>query len=177
MSDDAFDALRALIGKPRAPRLDTQKHADELVQMQASDGLEVIKQYDTALHTTPTSVPEYTPEMEEQKQLWVVRVDDTFMAPEHCAFGEALGNQCVKHTNLTGGAPAFSGGELLSIGHREILLNGCSGRYGPRNSHEMAIAAAAFLKAGYRTWSTGFDAGAGRCFRFGASLPFEVLST
>lgn len=113
--------------------------------------------------------------MMEDIHLWVVREQDAVHAAENCAFGRALGNGKIKHTNLTGGAAAFAGGELLWLGEDQVLVNGCSGRYKPRSAKEMQAAAEAFADAGYRVWSTGYDEGTGFSFRFGASLPVEVL--
>ena len=39
----------------------------------------------------------------------------------------------AKHTNISGGSKAHSGGELWFISKDTVLLNGCSGRYGPRS--------------------------------------------
>lgn len=174
---DAFAAVRALIGEPRPPRLGSQKHGDELVQMTPSDGLSAVLQHAVEPFADPACVPEVTDELKHMAHLWVVRDEDCVHAPEYSEFGAKLGNGRIKHTNLTGGAPAFSGGELIWIGQREVLVNGCSGRYGPQSADEMATAATAFADAGYRTWSTGYDEGTGFCFRFGASVPSEVHAT
>ncbi|MNC54016.1 hypothetical protein D3C75_1034720 [compost metagenome] len=112
--------------------------------------------------------------MKESAHLWVVREQDTVHAEEKCELGRSLGNGKIKHTNLTGGHAAFTGGELLWLGEQEILINGCSGRYGPRSAEEMQAAEEGFTCAGYRVWSTGYDEGTGYCFRFGASAPLEV---
>jgi len=108
--------------------------------------------------------------------LWVVRENDAVHAAENCDFGQRLGNGRIKHTNLTGGHPAFCAGELLWADNRRVLISGCSGRYGPRNSTELQSAAVAFTNAGYSVWSTGYDEGTGFCFKFGASIPIEVVA-
>lgn len=174
---DAFAAVRTLVGEPRPPRLGSKKHDDELMQMQPSDGLLIVPQHTIGSFEQEPVVPEVTEEMKRQAYLWVVRAKDCVHAEVYCAFGKKLKNECIKHTNLTGGACAFSGGELIWISNREVLVNGCSGRYGPQSLVEMTVAAKAFAGAGYRTWSTGYDEGSGYCFKFGASMPFEVTST
>lgn len=170
---DAFSSIRSVIATPRQPNLKSKKFEDELLQMESSDGLMQISQHPPCTFT-PTECPEVTAGMLHAAHLWVVRVEDAVHAPENCEYGQKLNNTKIKHTNLTGGLPAYCGGELLWINAREILVNGCSGRYGPKNSEEMQAVAVAFANAGYRVWSTGYDEGTARCFTFGASLPFEV---
>jgi len=152
----------------------TFKHKDELKPMQASDGLQSVLEHSMDGLPTGNAAPQVTDEMKKEAHLWVVREEDAVHAPEYCDFGNALAEGRIKHTNLTGGAPAYSGGELIWIGDREVLVNGCSGRYGPTNAEEMIAAARAFAIAGYRCWSTGYDEGTGFCFRFGASVPVEM---
>jgi hypothetical protein len=174
---DAFATVRSLVGDPRPPRLESKKYEDELRQMTPSEGLSTVQEYTVEPFAQPTHVPDVTEELKRQAPLWVVRVENCVHAPEYSEFGATLGNGCIKHTNLTGGKPAFAGGELIWLGEREVLVNGCSGRYGPLSADEMATAAKAFANAGYRVWSTGYDEGSGRCFKFGASVPSEVSAT
>jgi len=173
---DAFSIVRSEVKTPREPNLVSKKFDDELLQMALNDGLTEVAQYEDSVTGTLESCPEVTSQMTDDACLWAVRIVDTVYAPENCDFGKALNNKKIKHTNLTGGTPAYCGGELIWLGEREILVNGCSGRYGPRNVAEMKAAALAFSKAGYRVWSTGYDEGTGFCFKFGASLPEEVTS-
>lgn len=174
---DAFAEIRTLFGEPRPPRLTSKKFDDELVQMQPSEGLYVVREHQVAQYSRSAVVPDVTEAMKLETHLWVVRIQDCVHAQEYGAFGKKLGNGCIKHTNLTGGDSAFAGGELLWVGDQEVIVNGCSGRYGPQSAEEMAVAAKSFAKAGYRTWSTGYDHGSGHCFKFGASVPMEVFAT
>ncbi len=171
---DSFATLRTLVGSPRPPRMTTFKSEDELRPMQVTDGLKLIPEYASSAELAEAAPPQVSAEMKKAAHLWVVREEDAVHAPEYCKFGAGLAEGRIKHTNLTGGAPAYSGGELIWLGEREVLVNGCSGRYGPTNAAEMAAAAQAFANAGHRCWSTGYDEGSGYCFRFGASVPFEV---
>ena len=99
--------------------------------------------------------------------LWVVRTDDVVYGPEHGPFGKSLESKMIKHTNLTGGVPAFSGGELLVLDEASsIIVNGYSGRYGPRTEAELNDVVTAFARSGYAVWAMGYDADAG------APLPF-----
>ena len=171
---DTFTEIRDLIVHARASRILKFDHIDELNQMRPADGLELVPVHPLGGLPMGGVVPEVTAEMKKAAHLWVVREVDTVHAPEYCKFGDGLAKKKIKHTNLTGGAPAFSGGELIWIGEREVLVNGCSGRYGPLNASELAAAAQGFAKAGLKCWSSGYDEGSGYCFRFGASVPVEV---
>lgn len=128
--------------------------------MNAADGLEVWS--DGNVETTepaqrsvgpfaPTSLP-------APIRLWAVREEDVVHALERCAFGRARRSDGkIKHTNLTGGERAFSGGELLFINARTIVLTGESGRYGPRDADELEDVAIAFRDSGYIVYSMGWD--------------------
>ncbi len=61
------------------------------------------------------NAPMVTPAMEAGRHLWAVRIDDVVHASENCPFGRTNAVGVIKHTNLTGGAPAFASGELLFI--------------------------------------------------------------
>lgn len=58
---------------------------------------------------------------------------------------------------MTGGKPAYSGGELWFIGPKQIFLNGCSGRYGPKNSAELNAVVNLFLESGFDVMCPGWD--------------------
>jgi hypothetical protein len=63
----------------------------------------------------------------------------------------------LSHTNLTGGAPAHSGGELWFTTASSIVINGGSGRYPPRSPEELEAVAAAFKGVGFQVASMGWD--------------------
>jgi hypothetical protein len=113
----------------------------------------------------PATVPDDLDQAD--RRLWVVRDADVVHADELCGWGQALETGKIKHSNLTGGAPAYSGGELIALNDNTIVLNGCSGRYGPQSAAEMQRVAEAFTKSGYYVWSCGFDEEAGRPLPFG----------
>jgi hypothetical protein len=83
---------------------------------------------------------------------------------EHAVVTPPLESGCVKHTNLTGGAPACCGGELWFDPADETLVyvNGCSGRYGPQSAAELEDAVSAIFSLGYKAASFGWDAQANR---------------
>jgi hypothetical protein len=55
-----------------------------------------------------------------------------------------------------------------------ITVNGCSGRYGPADEHELYLAAVAFFESGYNVTYMGWDKGANRPFPFIGTLPILV---
>lgn len=129
--------------------------------MFAADGL--LQWVDGTAGSDPMPTPPLLDSAQtESAHLWVVRPDDVVHAPERCAFGQNLESGVIKHTNLTGGEAAFSGGELLFLDAQTIVVNGCSGRYGPRNSAELDMVVRAFAESGYGVWSMGFDEEANR---------------
>lgn len=91
-----------------------------------------------------------------------MRADDVAYAAEVCDFSTGMIGGKLKHTNLTGGEPAFSGGELLILNDNTLVVSGDSGRYGPRSADEMLDVAIAFRNAGYTVYSTGYDEEASR---------------
>lgn len=110
----------------------------------------------------PTSVESAAPE----RYLWVVDRADVPHALEHCDWASQLESGCLKHSNLTGGAAAFFGGELWFIDEKSIVINFCSGRYGagpiegPNAADDearMAATVAALIEDGYRVATTGQD--------------------
>lgn len=105
------------------------------------------------------------------RHLWVVRKDDVVHAEERCAFGSTLKSKVIKHTNLTGGDAAYSGGELIFLDVSTVVVNGCSGRYGPKSAVELKQLAKAFADTGYRVWSMGFDEETNRPTQFLGSRP------
>lgn len=169
----AFDKFRSTLA-PRSPPPELIANADQLQQMNFSDGLE---QWVDGAHTgPPTSPPPLLQKSATEKtHLWVVRIEDVVHAQEQCDFGDLLETGVIKHTNLTGGHAAFSGGELLFINEKTIVINGCSGRYGPRNKNVMDMVAKAFVESGYGVWSMGYDEETNRPLPFIGTFPEWIL--
>lgn len=142
-----------------------------MVPMTREDGLA-----DLADGANDPEVTETIPKLDEDWQsgdlhLWVVRTDDVVHAPENCRFGSQRVAGQVKHTNLTGGAAAYAGGEAVFTRASQIVVNGSSGRYRIRSKEAMLAIETAFAKSGYDVWSTGWDADAGRPVPFGTVPP------
>lgn len=123
----AFGEYRAEHGPARLPR--GPASGDVMVTMMKEDGLA-----DLAGGANDAGVTEIVPILDEDWRsgdlhLWVIRTDDVVHAPENCQFGSQRVAGKVKHTNLTGGAAAYAGGEVVFTGASQVVVNGSSGRY------------------------------------------------
>lgn len=134
--------------------------------MVEGDGIQQLE--DGAVEDGGGQHPEFHPPLSDDvsggMHLWVVREDDVVHAPEHCPFGIARPGAAVKHTNLTAGLPAYSGGELIISDDNVLMVSGNSGRYGPRSEEEMNDVVGAFRESGYVVYSPGYDHEAARAF-------------
>lgn len=63
-----------------------------------------------------------------------------------------------KHTNLTGGEPAYAGGELWFRTDASLFVSGGSGRYEPIHAEQLNDAVGVFEAYGYAVTSLGWDA-------------------
>lgn len=157
----AFDLFRTQYGPAWGPR--KTPNAQESDQLDAAGGLKELidgpGQDDGASDRLQPFSAESLP---VSTRLWVVRADDVAYAAEVCDFSTGMIGGKLKHTNLTGGEPAFSGGELLILNDNTLVVSGDSGRYGPRSADEMLDVAIAFRNAGYTVYSTGYDEEASR---------------
>lgn len=170
----AFNKLRSVLGEARLPPPELIANEDQVKQMTVSDGL--IQWLDGKGHVgSPGQPPLLDQRNTKNAHLWVVRTDDVVHVPEQCDFGARLASGVVKHTNLTGGTAAFCGGELLFLEDGTIVVNGCSGRYGPRNRAELDQIVIAFVESGYGVWSMGFDEETNRPAGFVGVLPEWVI--
>lgn len=164
----AFARLRQNLGEARLPRQDLIKNQGETIQMNAEDGLlEWVDGTQLLTQSSPPTSPVITAAQMKSRMLWVVRAEDVVYAPENGPFGKTLESKVIKHTNLTGGALAFSGGEVIFLeGESAIAVNGDSGRYGPRSIEELDDVVTAFARSGYSVWAMGYDLDADRPLPF-----------
>lgn len=153
----AFDTARLAIGAPRLPPEERILNADQLKLMTVADGLLHWVDGEAQPRAPSTCAPILDQQSCAGRHLWVVRNADVVHAEERCKFGKALESQVIKHTNLTGGEAAFAGGELIQLDATTIVVNGCSGRYGPRTDAELQLCARAFAESGYGVWCMGWD--------------------
>ena len=69
----------------------------------------------------------------------------------------SLGGNPPKHTNLTGGAAAYVGGEMWFSDGESLYLSGSSGRYHPTNENHLNDAVRVFESYNYRVVSLGWN--------------------
>ncbi len=91
------------------------------------------------------------------RYLWVIAHATTPYVLEACDFARLMPLGLIKHTNLTGGAEAHCGGEAWFINERTVIINGRSGRYGPRDEEQLRRAGLALKAYGYSVGMLGFD--------------------
>lgn len=98
--------------------------------------------------------------------LWVALPKRVLIISEKAVYTRRLHLKKAKHTNLTGGGKAYYGGELWFVGKKAIVINGCSGRYGPRSEEQLASAVSVFSGFGWKVNSLGWDREAKRPVKF-----------
>jgi len=126
----------------------------EAKPLAAADGLKHLAAPPVADVALVPAPPMTIDEAKISRYLWAVVPDLIPYALEQTA---VFGLELIKHTNLTGGVDAFSGGELWFIDERSFAFNGSSGRYGPRSKSHLDEICTLFRKLGYRVACTGFD--------------------
>lgn len=156
--EGAFTKLRDHFGQPKLPPQELIANPDQVKRMTLADSLQMFvdgnHHQSQPAHTAP---PLLRAEQVEDAHLWAVRREDVVHAAERCAFGAKLTSHVIKHTNLTGGDAAYSGGEMLFLGDDTIVVNGCSGRYGPRSKEELLVVVTAFAESGYKVMYMDYD--------------------
>jgi len=171
----AFDEFRR--GAPLKPLSPERvRHSDECIQITQGDGLEVLRDGPVVAGEPPPSIapPLIDDARTEDIRLWVVRERDVPFAPERCGFARnatGLVQNKIKHSNLTGGASAHCGGEILFLDEQTFVITGRSGRYGPKSSEEMESVSKAFRGSGYHVLSMGWDPGTEQPTPFIGALP------
>lgn len=91
----------------------------------------------------------------ENTHLWII---DEEGVPYIIEAGEGeVDGELRKHTNITGGAKAFLGGEMWFETQSLVYITGGSGRYPPRDNNQLEGAKKVFESFGYETISFGWD--------------------
>lgn len=100
----------------------------------------------------------YPPKVRQKSRncyLWVINDDGIpFIREIPIA---ALNGEKPKHTNLTGGSPAYIGGELWFETDTRIFVSGCSGRYPPYGKAQLTDAVGVFAAYQYEVTSLGWS--------------------
>jgi hypothetical protein len=155
--NEAIASYRA--NYPLKPMKKNAIHADEVRQMQPADGMNELPPPPLAqpTFTRHASLPNTVELARQARHLWVIRSVDFPVALEKCLWAAQLEGRRIQHSNLTGGAPAHSGGELWFIGGERIVVNAASGRYGAESEAEFDEIVEALQRSGYEVASMGFD--------------------
>lgn len=157
LTDAAFESFRTTYSALKQVPLLLQE-ASQMIQMSQDDGLAVLQDGPALVSEPGDPAPDISEAVDRANiVLWVVRPDDVVHARENCPFGRSVKGGKAKHSNLTGGQPAHSAGEVLFRQTGIAIINGNSGRYGPQSNDEMMAVEVAFSKSGYETWTTGWD--------------------
>ena len=72
-----------------------------------------------------------------------------------------LNERLPKHTNLTGGGPAYVGGQLWFRDTSTLYVSGGSGRFPPLNEGQLDAAVSVFESFSYAVSSLGWNPGTG----------------
>jgi len=133
---------------------------DQMIQMMPQDGL-------LDIEPGPSTLLEPFPEMQseprcnesaaEGRMLWVVGQDSMPVAIERGPWGRTLKSGEIKHSNLSGGRSAHSGGEMWRIKDQGLLINASSGRYGAESNEELDGVVEILRTMGFSVASMGFD--------------------
>lgn len=146
----------------REPNRERINNQDEMIELTAAEG--VLSFSATAGQFAQLSALPTSHESRGTVYLWVISSKDLPFAPESLFAGKHLISGVIKHTNLTGGQPAHSGGELWFIDSKRLLIGGQSGRYGARSGQELLDAALSFKNLDYTVASLGYDTETGKSF-------------
>ena len=143
---------------PRPPVLGPNQSALErqrqTYQLDASDGvrfLELAPATDIRIGHPPARQDT----LGAHRYLWVIDDRGIPFIIER-SISELDGN-LPKHSNLTGGAEAYVGGEIWFASPTSIYLSGGSGRYGPVNGAQLEDAVRVFESFGYAVTSLGWN--------------------
>jgi hypothetical protein len=137
--------------------LDKMKDEDELKILTHADGVLEFENYkmDGVFCGTPGI------EKDDQgvnKYVWVIMDNSIPIILETGTVGKQLKRGSVTHTNLTGGADAYCGGEVwFDNESNKIWLSGGSSRYPVRNKEELQDIANWFSKCNYDVTDIGWD--------------------
>jgi hypothetical protein len=126
---------------PAKPMRRAPNNDDELIRMPQDQGVYELPHRPATQSQFPraSSPPRTKETAREARHLWVIRSGDVPVALEACAWGTTLQSMCIKHSNLTGGDDAHSGGEIWFINDDRIAVNAQSGRYGAESDREFKM--------------------------------------
>ena len=160
ISTYALDAFRSrhFLRPPGSGLIGGQQ---DTIQLEENDGFRLLAlaPASNVLYGAPPS-----PRAEEvNTYLWVIDANGIPYVLEAPIL--AIGRAYPKHTNLTGGAEAFLGGEMWFTSGMALYISGGSGRYPPRDATQLEEAVQVFESFGYVVTSLGWDNTTGKAKR------------
>lgn len=152
---EAFEQYRQTYSL-RGPSLEKKRFDDELTLIDASAGLLNIS-LAPIQNVLLGMAPKSSNEGKDAKFLWVILLNDLPIALENGSNRQCLSRGYLSHTNLTGGADAFAGGELWFQSRTTIIINGASSRYRPRGLEELELVGKSLKDCGYQVAHMGWN--------------------
>ena len=139
----------------RKPQMSVLAHAHESLPLDQESGLRLLG-YAPAQDVDYGGPPRSRRERGRHRYLWVINDKGVPFIREvpivHLESG------IPKHTNLTGGCPAYAAGELWFQTAESLFVSGGSGRYEPIHPEQLDDAVGVFEAYGYTVTSLGWDA-------------------
>lgn len=139
---------------PHSPRK-PHDNEDQLIKMGANEG---VKQMSAPpAEASARRVPAKKGDL--GCHLWIMDGAGLPYLLERCEAAQSLASGVIKHTNLSGGGEASSGGELWvdPADDHKVYVNGCSGRYGPTTEEELEDVVEVFKQMGFDVKSFGWN--------------------
>lgn len=99
--------------------------------------------------------PKHTDDLGCNTYLWVIDSSGVPYLIENPL--KVLNGRLPKHTNLTGGGPAYVGGQLWFLDTSTLYVSGGSGRFPPLNEEQLDAAISVFESFGYAVSSLGWN--------------------
>ena len=149
--------------EPRQPSIPSTAQMNESLQLDHLTGLRLLE-YAPAKDVYRGSPPKSRRERGRHRYLSVI--DDEGIPFIREIPIVALGIELPKHTNLTGGGPAYAGGELWFDTEESLFVSGGSGRCEPIDAEQLEGAAGVFESYGYAVSSLGWDSSRNKPRRF-----------
>ena len=109
------------------------------------------------------SPPKHSDDQSRNTYLWVI--DDRGVPYLIEVSMNTLGDDLPKHTNLTGGKPAYIGGQLWFTDPNGMYVSGGSGRFPPIDKQQLAAAIDVFSSFKYTVTSLGWNSETGWAWR------------
>jgi hypothetical protein len=139
---------------PQPPRK-FPEHPNQILPVAVGeDNLSPAPREDARFGNPPVNPP---PPFGENTYLWVITGEGIPHILENDPRKDSHGLERLTHTNLTGGGPAYRGGEIWFKSETGFWLSGHSGRYMPQSEAQLLGVIAICNAGGYHVLSLGWD--------------------